>query len=435
MNLATKLTAVSSILVMVAVGTFTFLNMRVERTNFQTELEDQARLLLDTLPLTMRDPLYYLELDELEDVANIVTSNENITKFIVYDRAGAILVDANQQELQFNQSIDSLGSKIISLPADRIYLDWQNEQLIAGRAVYLGNSAIGGVTIGFSTQPLDEKLNTLTRQSIIIMLISLGIVGVINFFISQQITNPLGQLTNLAGQMADGDLSISFDLASKDEIGKLGTAFNQMAQAIEKREQELRHLAEDLEQKVIDRTEELSKQNKILEKIAITDPLTQTFNRRHFFYLSEIEIQRAIRYEHSLSVMIMDVDHFKKINDTHGHLVGDQTLVKIVELCQKNIRKIDVFARYGGEEFVMLLPETSCEEALAIASRICSLVAGTPINIGETKVSTTLSIGVACWEMLKELNFDQILSHADEALYQAKENGRNNAVLWQKIAE
>jgi diguanylate cyclase (GGDEF)-like protein len=435
MRLASKLTALSGVLVMLAVLTLTVENLRQERANFNQELEEQAKLMLDTLPLTMRDPLYNLELDELEDVANVVSSNEMITLFIVYDRRGAILVDASQEELKFDQTVDPLGEEIISLAPESTYLDWQDEQLVAGRTVVLGNSTIGGVAIGFSTHPLDEKIDTLTRQSIFLMLISLVIAGVITIVISQRITNPLGQLTNLAGRMAGGEQSLRIDLTSKDEIGQLGSAFNRMAQAIQKREQDLRKLAEDLEKTVADRTEELRSQNEILEKIAITDPLTQAFNRRHFFELSEKEIQRALRYSHPLSVMLIDVDHFKVVNDTYGHRVGDQVLVDVVRLCQENIRNVDVFARYGGEEFVVLMPETNCGEICATAERICALVAETPITVGAIHISVTLSIGVACWAGEQELNFDQLLSRADIALYRAKDRGRNMVVVWQESTD
>jgi diguanylate cyclase (GGDEF)-like protein len=435
MHLASKLTALSGFLVMITVLTLAVVNMRQERANFNQELEEQARLMLDTLPLTMRDPLYNLELDELEDVANVVSSNENINLFIVYDRRGAMLVDASLEELKFDQTVDPLGEEIISLAPDSIYLDWQEEQLVAGRTVVLGNTTIGGVAIGFSTHPLDEKIDTLTRQNIYLMLISLVIAGAITILISQRITNPLGQLTNLAGRMAGGEQSLRIDLESKDEIGQLGAAFNRMAQAIQKRERDLRKLAEDLEHTVAERTEELRSQNKKLEKIAITDPLTQAFNRRHFFDLAEKEIQRAKRYGHPLSVMLLDVDHFKVVNDHYGHRVGDQVLVDIVRLCQENIRNIDVFARYGGEEFVILMPETNCSEICVMADRICTLVAATPITVGALNISVTLSIGVACWDGEQDVNFDQLLSRADIDLYRAKDKGRNTVVVWQENSD
>ena len=432
MHLASKLTTLSSLLVMFAVLLFALSNIRQERADFSQELEDQARLMLDTLPVTMRDALYYLVLDELEDVANVVSSNEQITMFVVYSRSGAVLVDASQSTPRFDQAVDPVGEKIVSLSPGSIYLEWQPEQLVAGRPVVLGNSTIGGVAIGFSTLPLEEKINAMTRQSIVLMIVSMVIAGIISFLIARQITNPLGQLTNLAGRMASGDLSTSFDLQSRDEIGQLGSAFNQMSQAIQKREQDLRQLAEGLEKTVAERTEELRSKNEVLETLAITDPLTEAYNRRHFFELAEQEVQRAVRYQHPLSLMLIDVDHFKIVNDTYGHQVGDEVLVKIVQLFQENIRAIDVFARYGGEEFVVLLPETGCEETRGLAERICSLVSETPILSGESTVSVTLSIGVTCWQGDQEFNFDHLLSQADSALYQAKGMGRNSVVVWQE---
>ena len=157
MSLASKLTTLSSLLVMFAVLAFTAMNIRQQRVDFYQDLEEQARLTLNTLPLTMRDSLYYLELDELEDVAKVVSSNESITLFIVYSRHGAVLVDANQQEPKFDQAVDPLGESIVSLSSDSMYLEWQETQLVAGRPVVLGNSTIGGVVIGFSTLPLEEK--------------------------------------------------------------------------------------------------------------------------------------------------------------------------------------------------------------------------------------------------------------------------------------
>lgn len=434
MHLASKLTLLTSFLVMLAVLTIAVFNMRQERADFKQELEDQAVLMLDTLPLTMRDSLYNLELDELEDVARVVIRNPQITLFIVYDQRGAVLVDASQAELKFDQTVDPLGEEITALAPDDTYFNWQDEQLVAGRAVVLGNATIGGVAIGFSTLSLAEKIDALTRQSVFLMLVSLAVGGVMTFVMSQQITNPLGELTNLAGRMAGGEQSLRIDLESKDEIGMLGSAFNRMAQAIQKREQDLRELAEGLEKKVADRTEELRDQNEKLEKIAIMDSLTQAFTRRYFFDLAEKEIQRAKRYGQLFSVMILDLDHFKDINDSYGHRVGDQVLVSIVRLCQENIRNVDVFARYGGEEFVILMPETDCKVTCTLADRLCALIAETPISLGSLNISVTVSVGVACWDGEQELNFDQLLSRADIALYRAKDNGRNQAVVWKAYA-
>ncbi len=126
----------------------------------------------------------------------------------------------------------------------------------------------------------------------------------------------------------------------------------------------------------------------------------------------------------------MDIDHFKRVNDTYGHMVGDRVLQRIAEICRKKVRLVDFIARYGGEEFVILLPETNKRNALLVANRLRKIVALTPTYVGKQRVRVTVSLGVA--EMnaaIKQL--DTLLSHADTALYNAKSGGRNRVVLYE----
>ncbi len=262
--LASKLAVFTSLLVMVVVFALTSLMVRRERISFQRELEGQVRLLLETLPLTMRDSLYRLELDELVDVAQSVSDQETVTLFIVYDAQGATLVDAASPTPAFSQVVDPLGERLINLDPQRIYLDWQKAQLVAGRVIVLGNQRIGALALGLSTMPLDEKITALTYQSIWLALVTLLLGAGAAFLLARQITRPLETLTNVAAQMAGGDLETRVALRSTDEIGKLGEAFNQMADAIEKRESELRYLAQGLERTVAARTAELRAQNETL---------------------------------------------------------------------------------------------------------------------------------------------------------------------------
>jgi signal transduction histidine kinase len=174
------------------------------------------------------------------------------------------LVDAASPTPAFSQVIDPLGERLINLDPQRIALDWQETQLVAGRVIVLGNQRIGALAIGLSTAPLDEKIAALTSQSIWLALITLLVGAGTAFLLARQITRPLDTLTNVAAQMAGGDLETRVTLRSTDEIGKLGEAFNQMADAIEKRESELRYLAQGLERTVEARTAELRAQNETL---------------------------------------------------------------------------------------------------------------------------------------------------------------------------
>jgi diguanylate cyclase (GGDEF)-like protein len=204
-----------------------------------------------------------------------------------------------------------------------------------------------------------------------------------------------------------------------------------MAAAIQARETDLRELAAGLEVTITERTAELRRQNEVLEKMAITDPLTKAFNRRYFFDLAEKEMERALRYHRPLAVAIIDTDYFKDVNDTYGHQAGDQALINLVQICQQNIRTVDLFARYGGEEFVILMPESSPEAAIITVERLRTAIKNTPQVIDGQTISLSISAGIACWDATHEMNVSALLAHADQGLYQSKQGGRDRVTLWQ----
>lgn len=168
-------------------------------------------------------------------------------------------------------------------------------------------------------------------------------------------------------------------------------------------------------------------------RLAITDGLTGVFNRRHFFELAEHEWNRAVRYPAPIAAMMIDADYFKRINDTFGHMIGDEVLRAIAVRCGETIRTIDVMGRFGGEEFAVLLPETTLEQARQAAERLRQYVAATPIITEAGSLPLTVSIGVASRETHAELTLDQLLDRADQALYMAKRQGRNRVCLWDEL--
>jgi len=234
--LQVKIASLVSLLVLATVFSLTFLSIQRERSNFQKELMEQAHLLLDTISLTLRDPLYNLQVDELSDVAKVVASNPDVTIFIVYDQSGKVLVDSSQRTPGFSQIVDPLGEKLLNFKAGVEYSEWQEGQLLAGRSVILGNRPIGAVVTGLSTQPLDQKINTITFQGILLALIILVVGGLLTVFLARQITNPLTELAHAAVKMAEGNLSMRVAKKSNDEIGQLAGAFNEMATGLQERE-------------------------------------------------------------------------------------------------------------------------------------------------------------------------------------------------------
>ncbi|WP_409522657.1 diguanylate cyclase [Nitrincola sp. MINF-07-Sa-05] len=162
-----------------------------------------------------------------------------------------------------------------------------------------------------------------------------------------------------------------------------------------------------------------------LRELARTDFLTGVMNRRHFMEVAEQEVSRARRYDKSLSVLMIDLDHFKEINDLYGHAAGDQVLVAFVRECLRLLRDEDSLARMGGEEFSILLPETALEQALKVAEKLRKAIEFNPIErTGGSSISLTMSVG--CSELNEENNdIEMMLSKADQALYHAKKMGRN----------
>jgi diguanylate cyclase (GGDEF)-like protein len=175
---------------------------------------------------------------------------------------------------------------------------------------------------------------------------------------------------------------------------------------------------------------DLEKTKVQLNYFATIDPLTNTFNRRYFLELSERKIKRTQASNGHASFLLFDIDHFKKINDEHGHIIGDQVLHGIAQVCMKNLRPDDILGRFGGEEFVILLPETKLEDARNIAERLRLLIEETPIETEIGPINTTISIGVAIKEKTTAISIDQLLSRADRAMYRAKQAGRNRVIIW-----
>ncbi|WP_052452234.1 GGDEF domain-containing protein [Noviherbaspirillum autotrophicum] len=192
----------------------------------------------------------------------------------------------------------------------------------------------------------------------------------------------------------------------------------------EKSRQELERTHKALEQQ----HRELQTLTEELRITAITDPLTGAYNRRFFFETAGKLVSAVHRHQSALSIVTIDVDHFKRINDLYGHPAGDQVLRKLTEICKETLRETDVFARFGGEEFIMALPNSDSTAACAAAERLRTTMMEQTIVVSDTPLRITLSCGVSQFRA-QEASIDETLKRADEALYEAKNSGRNRVVL------
>ncbi len=267
--------------------------------------------------------------------------------------------------------------------------------------------AIGGLGwhlfLGIDRRNVLADAHALERHMTLVFGLLLVVGLVTALFLGRSLVRPLTALRDAARAMAEGDLSRRVRPEGRDELAELGQAFNTMAAAVES-------------------------QRERLTREATTDGLTGVPNRRHFMAQAEVEWERCHRHVRALSVLMLDIDHFKNVNDIHGHDVGDAVLKHVAALLGDRVRASDILGRLGGEEFAVLLPETHPADAARLAERLRAAVAGAPCPDAAEPLSVTVSIGLAGTPAPGEA-FDVMLKQADEALYAAKEGGRNRVIM------
>ncbi len=251
------------------------------------------------------------------------------------------------------------------------------------------------------------------------------IVPLINLAIATRILNKIIEeisfLTKLAGDFSRGEFS-KIDLLResirrskrRDEIYELKVAILKMVETLSK-------LLMQMEKEKIQ-----------YETLALTDPLTGLYNRRMFWEIATKELSKADRYGDYFSIIMLDIDYFKKINDTYGHDVGDMVIKKVAEILKKNVRSSDVVARWGGEEFIIMLPKTGLVDAVKVAEKLREIIEKTPIRLKDGRViRITVSGGVSTFKGSESL--EQLIREADMALYEAKRKGRNRVEIYKEM--
>ena len=250
----------------------------------------------------------------------------------------------------------------------------------------------------------------------------------------------LRHMTWQTKMVASGDFSQRIEF-----MGEFSESFNAMVMQLDRtlqelmaKKTELSQANEELHKEIVIRKETeaaLRKSEEELRLLAMTDALTGLFNRRHFNRVAEEEISRTLRYQHPLSVMAFDIDHFKRVNDTFGHSNGDRVLAMIGRITREVLRSTEVAARYGGEEFIVLLPETAASAAAAVAERLRVKIEETVLQSEKGPIAVTASFGVS--DALRSSDAkpqDQLLSEfvssADHAMYASKGAGRNRVTVF-----
>lgn len=181
--------------------------------------------------------------------------------------------------------------------------------------------------------------------------------------------------------------------------------------------------------RIIDTQEKLKQSNEVLQKLAYYDELTGVLNRRAGNASFMVEVERCVRSDQNLSVTMVDIDYFKKVNDTYGHPVGDVVLKEFANCLRKTIRPYDIICRYGGEEFMLIAEVNNASEARHLFERVREAVAALKIKVADTLIEITASFGVYVVTPSSQLTLHDMVKHADESLYQAKAEGRNRVIV------
>ncbi|HEY0924640.1 diguanylate cyclase [Rheinheimera pacifica] len=314
-------------------------------------------------------------------------------------------------------------------PAGQVALvDWADKQYLTSR---IRISTRLGDDLGWQLilrQPAEQALAPvakLNRQLMWYGAMTLLLAMILAYRLASHFSRPVEQLASLAQKVAQGGENVVFNVSSKlTEIRYLSSALSSMMIKMAAKRQALLQANITLEQQVATRTADLERANARLQQLSHKDALTGIYNRRAADERLKAEFATAKRSSHSYAVLLMDIDHFKQINDQFGHETGDQVIQQVAKLLDNAIRDSDFVARYGGEEFIAVLPATDLHGAVIIANKLCRDIASLDFA---TAGRVTISIGVAP-SAADDTDADTAVRKADAAMYEAKRAGRNRVM-------
>ena len=453
------------ILVSGSIGTF-FYKSAVDSlfVNLQSRLRNSAALISRSIdarelvdirnPADITRPVYLKYLKQLREYRS---ANEDIAFIYIMRREGenvVFVIDSDSSEEQalpgrvYDADAPNLVAGFSELKADQEILCDEWGCFLSGYAPLKNGNGSYLVGIDMRADEVRQKFSTIRLTGFISLLLSILLALMFSRILAARITRPIRLFVKRTAEIADGHFVGKVNIESKDELGDLAQAFSTMSDQLNKsheRTQKALHDFEDsqsnLEHRVVERTARLSELNDqllaeieerkraeaALEKAATTDYLTQLHNRRSMISILNHEMGRIERSGKESSLIMLDLDEFKKVNDSFGHEAGDAVLIHMGKLLKNLVRKQDVIARWGGEELLIILPETDQEGAAAVAEKLRKAVADEPLAFFDHRIRVTVSMGVS--HMGKGMSIDECIRRADKALYRAKSEGRNKTVV------
>lgn len=301
--------------------------------------------------------------------------------------------------------------------------------------ILISGDKVGQLVLGLDTSTTIARLelqkqSMVKRQVIVILLIAIGEFLALSFIIIRPVSIMSQSLSNSVDE--SGNIFDEIPIYSNDEFGLLAQQFNSLRSQLNKSNEALQSKIDLADTKLLEnnkqlttQSEELKKMNKELRRLSVTDALTGLYNRRYFEDLMEKETAIADRHGEIYSVLLLDIDHFKNINDTYGHPEGDIVLKGVANILSENLRQSDILCRIGGEEFIVLTKRVGKIDALALSEKLRSAVRMHTFRFSDESVHITVCIGVSTYNNDGLDHINEPIKRADEALYFCKENGRN----------
>lgn len=449
------------VLVSGSIGTFFYLSAAESlMKGLQDRLRSSAAIVSRTIDAQelgdirgesdISNPVYTANLQKLR---NFRRMNTDIAYLYVMRRIGdkvVFIIDSDETERQalpgreYEDVMPSLMQGFTGVSVDdRIYTDeWGS--FLSGYAPIENGTGEYLVGIDMRANEVQDKFAKLRMSGLISLTASLILALIFSRFLTARLMVPVRMLIARCQAIAKGRLGERIEFHTSDELNNLIVAFNDMSEELsvsEQRKQEayddLRRARDELEIRVQQRTKDLKEVNdklsreiaeriraeRALEQAAMTDPLTLILNRRAMMNYLRHEMARNQRGSAPFVILVADLDHFKRVNDTEGHDVGDEVLIEAARRLTDHIRGQDTVARWGGEEFLILLPDTDLEGGVVAAEKMRARMAAEPYYVGGKEIRLTISIGAA--GVVKDQEIEALIKAADVALYRAKNLGRN----------
>jgi diguanylate cyclase (GGDEF)-like protein len=377
----------------------------------------------------------------------IATSNPGISRLMVFRSAeeSAVIADSFGATSGYapGDRLSGFGQAIAGSPSGLTH----NSPLAAFNAVVAIPGAAGyGLALNIPTQDISDKLHQLRANSAVSFVLAVALALAMSLWLASSARGILRRFATRFRDIAEGKLAQRFEVRADDEFSELAVALDDMSARIDNSQREreqalvdLKTARDKLEDMVRQRSIELDKLNVMLRneieqrcqleaalaEAAATDSMTRLLNRRGMIEALDQAVEQAKRLKSAFIIVIVDVDHFKRINDQHGHSVGDQVLIALGRRLKNSLGHLDAAARWGGEEFLLLWPRITITEAEQRANALRQVLAEVPIYPGGPQI--TLSMGVAEFTGLD--NLDRCINRADKALYRAKQEGRNRVMV------